>query len=100
MWQVRKPAPAPTPAAEPAAATQLSARSLEDQRRLSVGDAGAFASRDHRTDLKVALHQRLLDLINLSALDQMSREQIEEETGDIIHEELAKQSHALNTVER
>ena len=100
MWQVRKPAPAPTPAAEPAAATQLLARSLEDQRRLSVGDAGAFASRDHRTDLKVALHQRLLDLINLSALDQMSREQIEEETGDIIHEELAKQSHALNTVER
>ncbi|MEO8618991.1 MAG: CpaF family protein [Sphingomicrobium sp.] len=65
-----------------------------------MGDAGAFAKRDSNTDLKVELHQRLLGLINLSALDHMSREQIEAEVGDIVAEQLAKQNHALNQVER
>ncbi|MBA3511800.1 CpaF family protein [Sphingomonas sp.] len=67
---------------------------------MTVGDAGAFNKRDERTELKVELHQRLLNLINLSALDSMSRSQIEAETGAIIHEELAKQNHALNQSER
>src|SRR4029453_204484 len=52
------------------------------------------------TDLKVELHQRLLGLINLSALDNMSREQIQNEVGDIVLEELDKQRHALNQAER
>ena len=73
----------------------------EEKRKLmSVGDAGAFAKRDAHTDLKVELHQRLLDLINLAALDSMSREQIKDEIGDIVAEELAKQSQALNLAER
>ena len=93
MWQVRKPGRAPPKhAAEPPAP--------EDRRLLTMGDAGAFNQRDQRTDLKVEVHQRLLGLINLNALDQMSREQIESEAGDIIREELAKQSHALNHAER
>jgi pilus assembly protein CpaF len=46
------------------------------------------------------LHQSLIELINLSALDKMSREQIEEEVGDIVAEELGKQNHALNHAER
>ncbi len=73
---------------------------LEEHRLVTVGDAGAFAKRDKHTELKVELHQRLLDLINLQALDQMSREQIEAEVGDIVAEELAKQNHALNHAER
>jgi len=93
MWQVRKPARF-TPN-EP-----KSQASLDQQRLLTIGDAGAFAKRDGRTELKVELHQRLLDLINLSALDSMSRQQIEAEVGDIVHEELAKQNHALNQAER
>ena len=93
MWQVRKPKAAPADA-------EKAALSLEQRRLMTVGDAGAFTQRDQRTELKVELHQRLLALINLSALDTMSREQIEAETGDIIHEELAKQKHALNQVER
>ena len=93
MWQVRKPARnAPS---EPKTQAQL-----DQQRLLTVGDAGAFEQRDERTELKVELHQRLLDLINLSALDKMSRQQIEAEVGDIVHEELGKQNHALNQVER
>jgi pilus assembly protein CpaF len=93
MWQVRKPKSAPADA-------EKATLSLEQRRLMTVGDAGAFTQRDERTDLKVELHQKLLALINLSALDTMSREQIEAETGDIIHEELAKQKHALNQVER
>ena len=93
MWQVRKSKTAQGDSEPPA-------HSIEQQRLMTVGDAGAFNQRDERTELKVELHQRLLELINLSALDTMSREQIEAETGDIIHEELAKQNHALNQSER
>ncbi len=75
-------------------------RSAEELRIVTVGDAGAFANRDAHTDLKVELHQRLLDVINLQALDQMSRSQIEAEVGDIVYEELAKQNQALNNSER
>jgi pilus assembly protein CpaF len=91
MWQVRKKT----------ADTALdTGRSSEDLRIVTVGDAGAFANRDTHTDLKVALHQQLLDLINLQALEQMSRQQIEAEVGDIVYELLAKQNHALNNAER
>jgi len=55
---------------------------------------------DRHTNLKVELHQRLLDQINLSALDGMSHEQIHAEIGEIVHEQLSLQSHALNLVER
>ncbi|WP_028970835.1 CpaF family protein [Sphingomonas sp. URHD0057] len=92
MWQIRKSA------AEPV--EQQREKNREEHRLVTIGDAGAFAKRDKHTDLKVELHQRLLDLINLQALDKMSREQIEEEVGDIVAEELAKQNHALNHAER
>jgi pilus assembly protein CpaF len=75
-------------------------KTAEELRLVTVGDAGAFANRDTHTDLKVELHQRLLDLINLQALDQMSRAQIEAEVGDIVYEQLSKQNHALNNTER
>jgi pilus assembly protein CpaF len=95
MWQIRKsPRARVEQIAEP---VELNA---EERRLLTVGDAGAFAQRDVHTELKVQLHQNLLDLINLSALDQMSRAQIEDEVGGIILEELAKQNHALNHAER
>ena len=92
MWQVKKKAGG--------AAEVDSLRSAEELRIVTVGDAGAFANRDAHTDLKVELHQRLLDVINLQALDQMSRSQIEAEVGDIVYEELAKQNQALNNSER
>jgi len=95
MWQVRKPSKG---AASAAAEEKVS--SLDEHRLVTVGDAGAFNKRDKHTDLKVELHQRLLDLINLQALEKMSREQIEAEVGDIVEEELGKQNHALNHAER
>jgi len=93
MWQIRKPKDQVPP-------EEVAERTEEDRRLMTTGDAGAFAVKDLHTDLKVELHQRLLGLINLSALDTMSREQIEEEVGDIVLEELDKQRHALNHAER
>lgn len=55
---------------------------------------------DRHTELKVALHQKLIDIINLSALETMSRPQVEVEVGEIVHEQLALQKHALNLEER
>src|SRR3954463_14076773 len=92
MWQIRKPAQSRSTAED----LQIE----EDRRLVAVGDAGAFDKRDKHTELKVELHQRLLDVINLQALEQMSRQQIEAEVGDIVAEELAKQNHALNNAER
>src|SRR4051794_18139428 len=94
MWQIRKPVPT-----EPETEEDRQ-RAVEEHRLVTIGDAGAFEKRDKHTELKVELHQRLLDLINLQALDQMSREQIQDEVGDIVSEELAKQNHALNHAER
>ncbi|GAA4712269.1 CpaF family protein [Sphingomonas lutea] len=93
MWQIKKPRHEDS---------EVQARQdvFEEHQRTTVGDAGAFAKRDSNTELKVELHQRLLDLINLQALEQMSREQIEAEVGDIVREELAKQNQALNNAER
>ena len=93
MWQIKKPSRGDN-------AEEARQEALEEHRLVTVGDAGAFAKRDAHTELKVELHQRLLDLINLQALDQMSREQIEAEVGDIVREELAKQNQALNHAER
>jgi pilus assembly protein CpaF len=93
MWQIRKPKSAALQA-EPLPSP------VDPHRLVTIGDAGAFTKRDKHTELKVELHQRLLDLINLQALDQMSREQIESEVGDIVREELSKQNHALNNAER
>ena len=92
-WQIRKSSRAQERESE-------APRSAEEHRLVTVGDAGAFAKRDKHTELKVELHQKLLDLINLQALDQMTRDQIEADVGDIIYEELAKQNHALNNAER
>ena len=94
MWQIRKAVPTEADLEEDRH------RAIEEHRLVTVGDAGAFEKRDKHTDLKVELHQRLLDLINLQALEQMSREQIQDEVGDIVSEELAKQNHALNHAER
>jgi pilus assembly protein CpaF len=63
-------------------------------------DLTAFDGIDRHTDLKVELHQKLLDLINLAALEDLSREQIQAEVGDIVAEQLAQQQHALNLSER
>jgi pilus assembly protein CpaF len=83
MWQIRKADDAAiSPAAGPHAANDLLTETLD------------------YINLKVELHRRLLDLINLSALEKMTRPQIETEIGELVHEQLALQKHALNQEER
>jgi pilus assembly protein CpaF len=52
------------------------------------------------TDLKMALHQRLLDMINLSVIDKMPGEQFRREIGEIVRELLLEQNKPLNLTER
>jgi pilus assembly protein CpaF len=98
MWQIRKPGRDDAESGIEGEGERQ--RVFEEHRLVTVGDAGAFAKRDKNTDLKVELHQRLIEIINLQALEKMSRDQIEEEVGDIVAEELAKQNQALNQAER
>ena len=95
MWQIKKPSRMDSVEDE-----EQRLRAMDEHRLVTVGDAGAFEKRDKHTELKVELHQRLIELINLQALDKMSRQQIEAEVVEIVAEELAKQNEALNQAER
>jgi len=55
---------------------------------------------DRYLALKTAIHRKLLDRINLSLLDKLSRAQIEEEVGDIVLALLIEEDAALNARER
>jgi pilus assembly protein CpaF len=94
IWPGRKqaslaPAPARIEPAEPRAAAALAPEPPRPESKPDV-----------RTDLKVDLHQKLLDRINLAALEAMSREQVGQEIGDIVAEMLKEMNHALNLAER
>ena len=76
-------------ATEPTARAKTAAPAVIDTKRL-----------DQYTDLKVALHQKLIERINLSALETMTREQVGRDIGDIVQEMLKEVNHALNLTER
>ena len=85
MWQIRK--------ADAFDANAVSSETAKKAIDPHSGDTDYI-------DLKVELHRRLIDLINLSALETMTRPQIETEIGELVHEQLAQQKHALNHDER
>ncbi len=51
-------------------------------------------------DLKVGLHRRLLEVINLSALDKMNQSQAEQEIGQVLLNLINQQPLALNSTEK
>jgi pilus assembly protein CpaF len=55
---------------------------------------------DRYLALKTEIHRKLLDRINLGILEKLSREQIEEEVGDIVLALLIEEDAALNARER
>jgi pilus assembly protein CpaF len=55
---------------------------------------------DNVLGLKVRLHQRLIDELNLPVIEKMPREQFESEIGDIIRDMLSKETSLLNERER
>jgi len=91
MWQIKKPGPLRDLISDPERIADRPARAQRIPGPIDV---------ERHTELKVELHKRLLDLINLSAIETMSREQVESEVGEIVHEQLALQKHALNQAER
>ena len=52
------------------------------------------------TDLKVHLHQRLLDMLNLSIIDKMPPDEFRREIGELVRELLLEEQQALNLNER
>ncbi len=97
-----QPAPAPVaPVAVPKA--KLGAASSKPSATPAapkLQQAAETREMDMQTDLKVELHQKLLDRINLSALESMTREQVGRDIGDIVAEMLKEMNHALNLAER
>jgi len=53
----------------------------------------------HYTNLKVALHQKLLEMINLSTIDRLTREQLMREISPIVSDLLSSDGIALNASE-
>jgi pilus assembly protein CpaF len=62
--------------------------------------SGIEAEIDKYLALKTAIHRKLLDRINLGMLDKLSRQQVEEEVGDIVLNLLIEEDAALNAKER
>lgn len=88
MWNVRKEVNGATP--------QVDVSRFNGD----AADERVQARRDRQLDLKVSIHRSLLDKINLAALDQLSREQIEAEIREIVSELLASRNEMLNAKER
>jgi len=62
--------------------------------------AASEAEIDRYLALKTEIHRKLLDRIHLGVLEKLSREQIEEEVGDIVLALLIEEDAALNARER
>ncbi len=96
IWPTRKPA-APVIAGEPLSVAEVSRpAAIEPRPRKSVETDRL----DKMTEMKVDLHQKLIERINLAALETMSREQVGREIGEIVVDMLKEVNHALNLIER
>ncbi len=70
-------------AKKPAKRTEQSAEAV-------IGKASAY------TELKMSLHQRLLDMINLSVIDKMPPDEFRKEIGEMVRELLLEENRPLN----
>ncbi len=94
---------AAAPAAAPAPAPQPAAKPAQASRRVSASASPADKERKRRErlfEVKVELHKRLLDNLNLSALEHASENDLRSEIAAISSEALAEMSIVLNKDER
>jgi len=91
IWQIRG-----------ASSASGTAPASEPERHASTTEAPPVApeTSDRLLNLKMSIHQQILDRINLSLLDKLSRETIEDEVAGIVAEILAEEGQALNKSER
>ena len=99
-------APAPKPAA-PAGATSVAPKSMLGARPASVPATPEAAAADKEKkrkerlmELKVELHKRLLENLNLAALEHASESSLRTEIAEIASEALSEMSVALNKDDR
>ncbi|MGX7927851.1 CpaF family protein [Tsuneonella sp. HG094] len=88
-WSLRAAQPAPIVNVEPAEPEAVPSALPVDSAVL-----------DRKLSLKVSIHRSLLDKINLAALDQLPRAQIETEIREIVAELLKERNEVLNAAER
>ncbi|MDH7637325.1 CpaF family protein [Sphingomonas oryzagri] len=91
MWNVRKSTGGDTAAV---------ARLTPDATIIDPPATPESSVTDGMIALKVKIHQLLLERINLSFLDKMSRDQISKEVSDIVGELLTNEGQVLNRSER
>jgi pilus assembly protein CpaF len=73
--------------------------------RMSEGHAGSVSDQDlykstEITELKMLLHQRLLEMINLSVIDKMAPEEFQKEIGEMVRELLLEENRPMNLTEQ
>jgi pilus assembly protein CpaF len=84
----------------------LAPATLEAGPRTAGSDAGGAPSwaaggpSSRYTELKMTVHRRLLDMINLSAIDKMAPDDFRREIGEMIRELLVEENRPLNLSER
>lgn len=66
----------------------------------NAGDLPKYQSSEDYLDLKVRLHQRIIDEINLSSLEKMERGELRNEISQVIATLLEKENKPLNIAER
>jgi len=77
----------------------IDASGVSDGRAATDNSPVTFSS-DKHTELKMQIHQQLLDTMNLSVLDKMSEEQIRSEVGDLVRELLVENNVPLTLQEQ
>lgn len=86
--------------AETAAQNTARFKSIAGGKEESNGASQSGGPSSTYTELKVSLHQRLLEMINLSVIDEMSEEEFRREVGEMVRELLNEQSTPLNFTEQ
>jgi pilus assembly protein CpaF len=73
---------------------------LPDEPQITIPEPAPLPdARRSRTDLKVRIHQELLEILNLSVIEKLSREQFSGQLSRVVRDMLAKDGIALNSTE-
>ena len=75
----------------------MSAAAAKKQNKASEAEAKRTSQ---YTELKMRMHQRLLDMINLSVIDKMPQEEFRREIGEMVRELLLEENKPLNHTEQ
>ena len=90
---------APEKVAKPVANDSGIATAIPARKKDRPGETDVKRSSQY-TELKMRMHQRLLDMINLSVIDKMPPEEFRREIGEMVRELLLEENKPLNHTEQ